>query len=127
MLGTFVLSTGYYDAYYSKAQKIRTLLVNKMKEIFSEYDAILMPTSPQTAFNIGQNDKDPIAMYLADIYTVLANLAGVAAISLPLFSHSNNMPFGLQVMTNKSDELTLLQISQQLLLQYKSADVPILS
>jgi aspartyl-tRNA(Asn)/glutamyl-tRNA(Gln) amidotransferase subunit A len=127
MLGTFVLSTGYYDAYYSKAQKIRTLLVNKMKAIFAEYDAILMPTSPETAFNIGQNDKDPIAMYLADIYTVLANLAGVAAISLPLFSHSNNMPFGLQVMTNKSEELTLLQISQQLLLKHKSADVPFLS
>ena len=127
MLGTFVLSTGYYDAYYSKAQKIRTLLVNKMKAIFAEYDAILMPTSPETAFNIGQNDKDPIAMYLADIYTVLANLAGVAAISLPLFSHSNNMPFGLQVMTNKLEELTLLQISQQLLLKHKSAGVPFLS
>jgi len=119
MLGTFVLSTGYYDAYYSKAQKIRAILVQKMNEIFKEYDAIIMPTSPETAFNIGQNDKDPIAMYLADIYTVLANLTGIAAISLPLFSHSNNMPFGLQVMANKAEELTLLQISQQLLQEYK--------
>ena len=118
MLGTFVLSTGYYDAYYSKAQKLRKLLVQKMDSIFKEYDAILMPTSPQTAFAIGQNDKDPIAMYLADIYTVLANLTGVPAISLPLFSHSNNMPFGLQVITNKTDELTLLQISEGLLNRY---------
>lgn len=115
MLGTFVLSTGYYDAYYSKAQKIRTLLVEKMDAIFAEYDAILMPTSTQTAFDLGQNVKDPIAMYLADIYTVLANLTALPAISLPLFSHSNNMPFGLQVMTNKRDELSLLQISDGLL------------
>jgi aspartyl-tRNA(Asn)/glutamyl-tRNA(Gln) amidotransferase subunit A len=120
MLGTFVLSTGYYDAYYSKAQKIRTLLVQKMKEIFKEYDAILMPTSPETAFSHGQNDKDPIAMYLADIYTVLANLTGIAAISLPLFSHTNNMPFGLQVMSNKSDEVTLLQVSHLIIEQFKT-------
>jgi aspartyl-tRNA(Asn)/glutamyl-tRNA(Gln) amidotransferase subunit A len=120
LLGTFVLSTGYYDAYYSKAQKIRALLVKKMDQIFVEYDAILMPTSPETAFEIGKNDKDPIAMYLADIYTVLANLTGVAAISLPLFSHSNNMPFGLQVLANKSDEVTLLQMSQLLLQQNKT-------
>ncbi len=119
MLGTFVLSTGYYDAYYSKAQKIRSLLVQKMNSIFEEYDAILMPTCTQTAFDIGQNQQDPIAMYLADIYTVLANLTGLAAISLPLFSHSNNMPYGLQVMTNKADELTLLRISKLLLQQFK--------
>lgn len=118
MLGTFVLSTGYYDAYYSKAQKIRSLLAQKMDSIFEQYDAILMPTCTQTAFDIGQNQKDPIAMYLADIYTVLANLTGLAAISLPLFSHSNNMPYGLQVMTNKADELTLLQISKLLLEQF---------
>jgi aspartyl-tRNA(Asn)/glutamyl-tRNA(Gln) amidotransferase subunit A len=123
MLGTFVLSTGYYDAYYSKAQKIRTLLVQKMDNIFKDYHAILMPTSPQTAFEIGQNDKDPIAMYLADIYTVLANLTALPAISLPLFSHSNNMPFGLQVMTNKQDELSLLQISEGLLNQYARGDI----
>jgi aspartyl-tRNA(Asn)/glutamyl-tRNA(Gln) amidotransferase subunit A len=123
MLGTFVLSTGYYDAYYSKAQKIRTLLVQKMEAIFSKYDAILMPTSPETAFDLGQKDKDPIAMYLADIYTVLANLTGVAAISLPLFSHTNNMPFGLQVMSNKADELTLLRVSQSLMDQFCSKQV----
>jgi len=123
MLGTFVLSTGYYDAYYSKAQKIRTLLVQKMDAIFKEYDVILMPTSPETAFDLGQNDKDPIAMYLADIYTVLANLTGIAAISLPLFSHTNNMPFGLQVMSNKADELTLLEVSQSLMNQFYTNQV----
>lgn len=120
MLGTFVLSTGYYDAYYSKAQKIRALLVEKMTGIFGSYDAILMPTSPETAFSLGKNDKDPIAMYLADIYTVLANLTGLPGISLPLFSHSNNMPFGLQVMTNRANELTLLHISEILLNGYRS-------
>lgn len=119
MLGTFVLSTGYYDAYYSKAQKIRALLVNKMNSIFEAYDAVLMPTSPETAFSLGKNDKDPIAMYLADIYTVLANLTGLPGISLPLFSHSNNMPFGLQVMAKRGNELTLLRISETLLNGYR--------
>jgi aspartyl-tRNA(Asn)/glutamyl-tRNA(Gln) amidotransferase subunit A len=115
MLGTFVLSTGYYDAFYSKAQKIRRLLVNKILEIFASYDAVIMPVSPCTAFDIGQNDKDPIAMYLADIFTVFANLTGVPAIALPLFSHSNNMPFGVQVLCNKKEELLLLQISDMLM------------
>jgi aspartyl-tRNA(Asn)/glutamyl-tRNA(Gln) amidotransferase subunit A len=94
-----------------------------MDSIFKEYDAILMPTSTQTAFEIGQNDKDPIAMYLADIYTVLANLTALPAISLPLFSHSNNMPFGIQVMTNKQDELSLLQISEGLLNKYAPGNI----
>jgi aspartyl-tRNA(Asn)/glutamyl-tRNA(Gln) amidotransferase subunit A len=115
MLGTFVLSTGYYDAFYSKAQKIRRLLVDKITNIFAEYDAVIMPVSPCTAFDIGQNDKDPIAMYLADIFTVFANLTGVPAIALPLFSHSNNMPFGVQVLCNKKQELLLLKISDMLL------------
>ena len=120
MLGTFVLSTGYYDAYYSKAQKIRALLVEKMNGIFAAYDAILLPNSPETAFEFGKSDKDPIAVYLADIYTVLANLTGLPGISLPLFSHSNNMPFGLQLMTNRANELTLLHISKTLLNVYQS-------
>jgi aspartyl-tRNA(Asn)/glutamyl-tRNA(Gln) amidotransferase subunit A len=118
MLGTFVLSTGYYDAYYSKAQKIRAMLVKQMDQLFATYDAVLMPNSPETAFEHGRSQQDPIAIYLADIYTVLANLTGTAGISLPLFSHSNNMPFGLQVITNKGDELTLLQISSLLMEQY---------
>ena len=117
MLGTFVLSTGYYDAYFAKAQKIRRLLVEKITTIFTNYDAIIMPVSPCTAFTIGQNDKDPLATYLADIFTVFANLTAVPAIALPLFSHSNNMPFGLQVLCNKEHELLLLQISEMLLQQ----------
>jgi aspartyl-tRNA(Asn)/glutamyl-tRNA(Gln) amidotransferase subunit A len=120
MLGTFVLSAGYYDAYFSKAQQVRRLLVDKTKAIFADYDAVIMPTSPTTAFNIGEKTDDPIAMYLADIYTVFTNLTGLPGISVPLFKHSNNMPFGLQIMTAKTDELTLLQLSQYLMQHYNS-------
>lgn len=119
MLGTFVLSTGYYDAYYQKAQQVRKLLSDQISLVFKSFDAVILPTCPSTAFTLGENDKDPIAMYLADIFTVFANLTGIPAISLPLFTHSNGMPFGLQVMTNKLDELTLLEISA-LLMQQKS-------
>ncbi len=120
MLGTFVLSAGYYDAYFSKAQQVRRLLVDKTVAIFKDFDAIILPTAPSTAFPIGEKTSDPIAMYIADIYTVFANLTGVPGIALPLFRHSNGMPFGLQVMTNKLDELTLLQVSQLLMQQYKT-------
>jgi aspartyl-tRNA(Asn)/glutamyl-tRNA(Gln) amidotransferase subunit A len=111
MLGTFVLSAGYYDAYFTRAQKVRKLLIDKIQLIFNDFDFILLPTSPVTAFKAGEKMDDPIAMYLADIYTVMANLAGIPAISLPLFKHSNGMPFGLQVMANRFDELSLLQVS----------------
>ncbi len=120
MLGSFVLSAGYFDAYFNQAQKIRRLLVEQVSEIFNEYDAILMPTSPFTAPAIGGENKDPLADYIGDIYTVFANLTGIPAISLPLFSHSNNLPFGLQVLTNRQDEVSLLQISKNLL-QYHNA------
>jgi aspartyl-tRNA(Asn)/glutamyl-tRNA(Gln) amidotransferase subunit A len=119
MLGTFVLSSGYYDAYFTKAQQVRQLLIDKMNVVFSEYDAVILPTSPVTAFPIGEKANDPIAMYLADIYTVFANLTGMPAISVPLFKHSNGMPFGLQVITNKKAELTLLRLSKTLLEDYK--------
>jgi aspartyl-tRNA(Asn)/glutamyl-tRNA(Gln) amidotransferase subunit A len=115
MLGTFVLSAGYYDAYFTRAQQVRQLLCDKTAEVFKNYDFIIMPTSPAPAFTIGEKMEDPIAMYLADIYTVMANLVGVPAISLPLFKHSNGMPFGLQVIANRFDELPLLQISNQLM------------
>jgi aspartyl-tRNA(Asn)/glutamyl-tRNA(Gln) amidotransferase subunit A len=120
MLGTFVLSAGYYDAYFSKAQQVRRLLVDKTKAIFAEYDAVILPTSPTTAFTFGENNDDPIAIYLADIYTVFANLTGLPGIAVPLFKHSNNLPFGLQIMTSKSDELTLLQLSMHMMQQYKT-------
>lgn len=119
LLGTFVLSAGYFDAYFTKAQQVRQLLVDKTNEVFGRYDAIILPTSPCTAFTIGEKSDDPIAMYLADIYTVFANLTGIPGISLPLFKHSNGMPFGLQVLTNKKEELTLLQLSTVLLQHYK--------
>ncbi len=114
MLGTFVLSSGYYDAYFSKAQKVRHLLTNKTKVIFSQFDAIILPTVPTTAFSIGEKNNDPIAMFLADIYTVYANLVGIPAISLPLFTHSNGLPFGLQVMTSQFNEVPLLRLSKYL-------------
>lgn len=115
LLGTFVLSAGYYDAYFTKAQQVRRLVVEKMQRILSEYDAILLPTVPSTAFKIGEKMDDPIAMYLADIYTVLANLTGVPAISVPLHRHSNGMPYGLQIITKEFDERTLLQIAHNML------------
>src|SRR5665213_1851822 len=115
MLGTFVLSEGYYDAYFTKAQQIRKLLVTQTKEIFKEFDVLLLPTAPTTAFDAGSMEKDPIAMYLADIYTVYANLTGTPAISLPLFKHSNGMPFGLQVIADNFNELTLFNFSQVLM------------
>lgn len=114
MLGTFVLSAGYYDAYYSKAQKVRRLIQDKTFEILSDYDFILTPTTPHTAFEIGAHGNDPVAMYLEDIFTVQANLAGVPGVSIPLFNHSNGMPFGMQLIANKFEEGKLLQFAEEL-------------
>ncbi len=115
LLGTFVLSEGYLDAYFTKAQQVRRLLKNKTDELFAHYDAIISPTVPSPAFKIGEKSTDPIAMFLADIYTVYPNLVGIPAISIPLFTHSNAMPFGLQLMTKHFSETTLLQIADYLL------------
>jgi aspartyl-tRNA(Asn)/glutamyl-tRNA(Gln) amidotransferase subunit A len=110
MAGTFVLSHGYYDAYYTKGQKVRRILKDKTDEILHQYDAILLPTTPNTAFELNAV-KDPISMYLQDIFTVHANLTGNPAISLPLGKHSNGMPFGLQLMTRHFDEKRLFDIA----------------
>ena len=115
MLGTFVLSAGYYDAYYSKAQQVRRLLIDKTMAIFHDFDAVIMPVSPTTAFEFGAHTDDPVKMYLADIYTVFANLTGVPAIAIPMFKHSNGMPYGVQVMSNNMDDVTLLGLSGYLL------------
>ena len=115
LLGTFVLSEGYFDAYFTKAQQVRQLLKTKTTTIFAEYDAIISPTVPSPAFKIGEKSDDPIEMFLADIYTVYPNLVGIPAISIPLYTHSNGMPFGLQIMTNHYDEATLFQLSNQLI------------
>lgn len=118
MLGTFVLSTGYYDAYFSKAQQVRKLIVDKTKQVFEQYDLIIMPTTPSTAFKFGEKSNDAVEMFLGDLYTVYANLAGIAGISLPLFKHSNGMPFGMQVLSNKLEEAKLLQFSNTAMKQY---------
>ncbi|MFN8245732.1 MAG: Asp-tRNA(Asn)/Glu-tRNA(Gln) amidotransferase subunit GatA [Ferruginibacter sp.] len=115
MLGSFVLSAGFYDAYFQKAQQVRRRLYEQINMIFNDFDVLLMPTSPSTAFKMGENPNDPVAMYLADIFTVLANLVGIPGISIPLYQHSNGMPFGLQAMTQTGDELTLLQFSARLM------------
>ena len=118
MLGTFVLSAGYYDAYYAKGQKSRRIIRNKTLEILENYDFILSPTTPHPAFPIGEKAQDPIALYLEDIFTVQANLAGVPAISLPLGKHSNGMPFGMQLMAAPFAESDLFSFSAQLMEQF---------
>ncbi len=113
MAGTFVLSNEFYDSYYSKAQKVRRVLRDKTDEIFSTYDVMILPTTPSTAFPLNAV-KDPIQMYLQDIFTVHANLTGNPAISLPMGKHSNGMPFGVQVMTNHFKEKDLFNFSHYL-------------
>jgi aspartyl-tRNA(Asn)/glutamyl-tRNA(Gln) amidotransferase subunit A len=115
MLGTFVLSSGYYDAYYSKAQKVRRILKEKTDDILSQFDFILMPSTPGTSFPKGEKSSDPIKMYLEDIYTVQANLCGIPAISLPLGKHSNGFPFGIQLMSGMFSEKKLLSFSSYLM------------
>ncbi len=123
MLGTFVLSAGYYDAYFTKAQQVRQLLKQKTDLIFNQFDAIILPTAPSTAFSVGEKISDPIAMYLADIFTVFSNLIGTPSISIPLFWHKNGLPFGLQVMTNQFQELLLLRLSKYWIEQYSSSEI----
>jgi aspartyl-tRNA(Asn)/glutamyl-tRNA(Gln) amidotransferase subunit A len=110
MLGTYVLSAGYYDAYYSKALKVRKLIQEEYKEIFKEYDAIISPTTPTPAFKIGDNKESVMAMYLNDIYTVPVNIAGIPAVSVPS-GKLNGLPLGLQIMGNYFDEQGILNIA----------------
>lgn len=116
MLGNFVLSSGYYDAYFTQAQKVRKILTTQLSLIFNDFDFICLPTSPTVAFKIGEKMDDPISMYIADIYTVIANLTGVPAISVPLFKHpDNDMPFGLQLMSSHFNELSLLSFANNII------------
>ena len=108
ILGTYVLSSGYYDAYYKKAQQVRTLVSNEFSKAFEKYDVILTPTSPVTAFKIGEKSNNPLEMYLADICTVSINIAGVPAISIPCGVDSENMPVGMQLIGNKFQEEKIL-------------------
>lgn len=115
MLGTFVLSAGYYDAYYAKAQKTRRLIQEKTESILEEYDFILTPTAPEPAFAIGKEEKDPVVTYLSDIFTVQASLAGVPAISLPADNNNKGLPLGLQLLTRQFEEQELLNFSKYFL------------
>ena len=115
LLGTFVLSAGYFDAYFTKAQQVRQKLVDLNNDLFSKYDILVSPTVPSPAFKLGANNHSATEMFLADIYTVYANLVGIPAISIPLFKHSNGMPFGLQVMSAAFNEIQLLHFSQEMM------------
>ena len=119
MLGTFVLSAGYYDAYFTKAQQVRQLLAEKTNLIFSQFDLLLFPTSPSTAFALGEKLADPVEMYAADIFTVFSNLTGLPSISLPLFWHNNGLPYGVQIMSNRFSDLNLLDQSEKWMRQFK--------
>lgn len=114
MLGTYVLSSGYYDAYYRKAQKVRRLIKEDFDAAFTEVDILLAPTTPTTAFGIGEKSDDPLQMYLSDIYTTSANLAGIPAINIPINKDSNGLPIGMQLMADQFEEAKLLQMSYQL-------------
>jgi aspartyl-tRNA(Asn)/glutamyl-tRNA(Gln) amidotransferase subunit A len=111
MLGTYALSAGYYDAYYLKAQKVRTLLTRDFEQAFQKVDAIVTPTSPTAAFRLGEKSNDPLAMYLADIYTVTADLAGIPGISVPCGQTREKLPIGLQILGKHFDEATILRIA----------------
>ena len=108
ILGTYVLSSGYYDAYYKKAQKVRTLVMNEFKKAFEKYDILLTPTSPTVAFDIGSKSNNPLEMYLADICTVSVNIAGLPAISIPCGKDTEGMPIGMQLIGKRFDEQAIL-------------------
>ncbi|HMO80509.1 MAG TPA: Asp-tRNA(Asn)/Glu-tRNA(Gln) amidotransferase subunit GatA [Pyrinomonadaceae bacterium] len=124
MLGTYVLSSGYYDAYYAKAQKVRALVKRDYERAFASCDAILTPTSPTTAFRIGERSDDPLAMYLSDIYTVSANLAGIPAISVPCGLSSENLPIGLQLLGNFWSEALLLNMAYKFESEFPLKEMP---
>jgi len=111
MLGTYVLSAGYYDAYYLKAQKVRSLLARDFDEAFAKVDAIVTPTTPTPAFKLGEKTDDPLAMYLADIFTVTADLVGVPGISIPCGTSKEGLPIGMQILGKHFDEATVLRVA----------------
>ena len=111
MLGTYVLSAGYYDAYYLKAQQVRTLILRDYDRAFEQVDLVAMPTSPTAAFRIGERVADPLQMYLADVFTVSANLAGLPAVSVPCGFTADRLPVGLQLTGRRFDEATLLRVA----------------
>ena len=119
ILGTYVLSSGYYDAYYKKAQQVRTLVKNEFSKAFEKYDVILTPTAPNVAFEIGTKSNNPLEMYLADICTVSVNIAGLPAISIPCGVNGDNMPIGMQLIGNKFEEEKILNVAYKFEQEYK--------
>jgi aspartyl-tRNA(Asn)/glutamyl-tRNA(Gln) amidotransferase subunit A len=111
MLGTYALSAGYYDAYYLKAQKVRALIKRDFEEAFKQCDVIVTPTTPTTAFKVGEKTADPLEMYLSDIFTISVNLAGLPGLSLPCGFDAENMPIGMQIIGKHFDEATMLRVA----------------
>ena len=114
LIGTYVLSAGYYDAYYLKAQKVRALIQKDFSDAYNQVDAILTPTAPSAAFAIGENEDDPIKMYLNDVFTVPASLAGLPGISVPVGLSGDGLPLGLQILGKAFDEETVLKVGHVL-------------
>jgi aspartyl-tRNA(Asn)/glutamyl-tRNA(Gln) amidotransferase subunit A len=112
MLGTYALSSGYYDAYYLKALKVRRLIKEDFDNAFKECDVIMGPTAPTAAFKAGEKTENPLAMYLSDIYTISCNLAGIAGVSIPCGFTSNGLPIGLQILAPEFEEEKMLRIAR---------------
>jgi aspartyl-tRNA(Asn)/glutamyl-tRNA(Gln) amidotransferase subunit A len=119
MLGTYALSSGYYDAYYKKALQVRTLIMDEFNSAFEKYDLIMGPTAPTTAYKIGEKSDNPLEMYLGDIYTVSVNIAGLPAISVPCGFDKNNLPVGMQLIGKPFDEMTILRAAIFIRKQYR--------
>ncbi len=114
VIGAYVLSAGYYDAYYLRAQKVRTRIADDFREAFQKVDAILTPTTPSAAFALGEKQADPVAMYLNDVFTVTANLAGLPGLSLPAATDATGLPLGLQIIGRALDEETVFSVAAAL-------------
>src|SRR5205807_9005931 len=112
LLGTYALSAGYYDAYYRKAQQVRTLLTRDFLAAFNGVDAIVTPMTPSPAFKLGEKTDDPVKMYLEDIYTVAASLAGICGLSIPCGESKDGLPIGVQIMGKHFDEATMLRVGR---------------
>ena len=113
MIGTYVLSAGYYDAYYRKAQRVRNLIIQDFNKVFKDVDVILTPTTPSAAFEVG-SQQDPISMYMNDVFTVPASLAGLPAMSVPSGLSTNGLPLGLQVIGKQFDEENVLKVASNI-------------
>jgi len=112
MLGTFALSSGYYDAYYGKAQKVRTMIINSFRKTYERFDVLISPTAPTTAFELGAKAADPLSMYLSDVCTIPTNLAGHPAMSLPYGQGENEMPIGVQILAPALGEVNMFRVAR---------------